>query len=414
MSGIRNVDLSNETQDSWPALVADVGKVRSIESAPRHSSEFSIRELVEQLVDERMASSDSEINELKKETRWMGVRVLTLEQTLKKSRDENKALSEYLQLCFDEIRSQDDRLSPRLAAVEAETLLLASRASQLDIDNLELRQETREVISKIDSLSYELFELIYDAKSVAVEARGSADAVAVQADELVLDLREAHEHVMKLEGRTSSISIELEDTIEAAELLVSGLADAAVASVQAQKLAEEARVDAADAAGLSGELRADLERRTAALRKEMSRKATSEELVALEEADRALEEALKNTSELTEEARVLAEKARDRAEYAADSSDELRADLDERTSALQDDIDGKSGSPHDPAAVRELRSEVAESLEALRSRVDERLNGYVVRNVEAAGDGKQRKRWHAHLHQDSENASGQKALPSET
>lgn len=479
MRGSQNADVTGgTTKDRWPKY-GDVERTRSVSTkteassvdSPQlavvretsdvdaSSSETPLRELVQQLVDERMSDARAERHELKKEARWMGVRVLTLEQTLKKCRDENKALSEYLQLCFDEIRSQDDRLSPRLAAVEAEMLALSSRASRTDIENIELRQETREAISKIDSLETELFELIYEAKSVAVQARGSADAVAVQADEIVLDLREAHEQVVKLEGRTSSISIELEETIEAAEFLVSGLTDAASASVRAHAVAEEARAHAVDASGLSDELRADLERRTKALRKEISRKAETEDVTALEEADRALEEGLKSATELAEEVRVLAEKAADRADYAAESSDEIRADLEElgdgvandlddirtdmdnktgdlakgarelrgdlvertdqlrndlidRTASLRVEFEERSGAAQDEVAMHDLRAEVAESLDALRLRVDERLNGYTVRAADSP-EGP-RKRWHAHLRKNNDSDDSPKALPSET
>lgn len=410
-----------------------------------------MRELVDKLVDERLAEADIERHELQKEARWLGVRVLTLEQTLKKSRDENKALAEYLQLCFDEIRSQDDRLSPRLATMESEVLALASRSSRGDVENIELRRELSEALAKIDALSVELFELIYDAKSVAVQARGSADAVAVQADEMVVDIREAHQQVLLLEDRTSSISSELEETVEAAEYLVSGLSDAAEVSALAHAVAEQARLSAE---GMSEELRADLDRRTEALREEIDRKAAGRIELSGDAAERLLEGELKDVIELAEEVRVLAEKAKSRADYAADSTDELRADFDEhaddlrdleersatlrsdldkRTNALRNDLSKRTGklradldkrteelrseieelpeAKRSPEDLQVLRSEVAMSLDALRARLDDRLNGYTAADP-ATGRSK---RWHAHLRVDSApEAEDVPALPSET
>ncbi len=487
MSGTKNADLGSGTQDLWPTFTAEVGRIRpsSPSALTSATADDSLRSLVEQLVDERLAEADAERRELKKESRWMGVRVLTLEQTLKKSREENQALSDYLQICFDEIRSQDDRLSPRLAALEAETRALSSRASKVDVDAIELRQDTNEALSKIDALAAELFELIYDAKSLAVQASGNAEAVALQADELVVDLREAHEHVRLLDNRTQTISHELEETVEAAELIVSGLADAAEASTMAQAAAENARVHAEGVAGLSDELRDELERRTTALRKEIANKVGSVKNAGRDELDLELEEDVKNVMELAEEVRVLAEKAKARADYAADSSDEVRADLDlqaeelrqldersaalrsdldkrtsalrndlqkrtdalrvdvdeqtgelrgdlaERTERLRSDLDERTAELRDKindrpvveandAAMHDLRSEVAASLDALKSRVDDRLNGYAISSLEAAmgSEDKPRKRWHAHLRHDGDDREstfdGPKALPTET
>ena len=69
---------------------------------------------------ERLAASEQERIELTKETRWMSVRVLALEQTLRKSVDTNEVVYTSLERSYDELRQQEERVSPRLAQLEAD------------------------------------------------------------------------------------------------------------------------------------------------------------------------------------------------------------------------------------------------------------------------------------------------------
>ena len=93
-----------------------------------------------------------------RELRWMAIRVLTLERSLRAMVESNEAILESLERCFSEIGHQEDRLSPRIERLEADAVELASQLAATKHDVLSGRLEYQDETSRYDGRFAEVLE----------------------------------------------------------------------------------------------------------------------------------------------------------------------------------------------------------------------------------------------------------------
>lgn len=323
-----------------------------------------------------------------RELRWMAIRVLTLERSLRAMVESNEAILESLERCFSEIGHQEDRLSPRIERLEADAVELASQLAATKHDVLSGRLEYQDETSRYDGRFAEVLELAHDAKLLAAQAHVSVEVTANKADDLIIDLR--------------GIEATLEATVGTAEVLVerSELArqDADVSRDLADRVAELTQdVDhLSTAVFLLGEVsdQSLLAKRVEKVESRVDRA----QVAARRELD-ALVDEVHAARELAKEADTTAQKAKDRADYAATSGDELRADFDVESREVR--VELEVGSERIDRALESmkldsLKSEIRESLATLTRLVSEDLD-VDIEASEPGVDDRYLDRWARHL-----------------
>lgn len=161
-------DGAGESDDGpWPRFTADVERAR-IRAVEQHELEP-----LGDIADEQ-PSFDRDL-------RWFKVRILALEAALTDSRAEAASLNDYLELCFQLIENQDERLSDQQRILQVTVDELLGRFSRHEQTMLELHSSQNEAAERSDNASAELLEV----ERRAQEAAERLEAVLRDADEEV-------------------------------------------------------------------------------------------------------------------------------------------------------------------------------------------------------------------------------------
>ena len=258
------------------------------------------------------------------DVRWMKVRLMTLEKALDESRSEAQTLTEYVELCFDVIQSQDDRNNESQKKIRAEIERLISHNGRHDRELFELRANQNASRERMDALAAELLELAHRTGDLAAKARSSADMTAEETESLALELREASKQTRALATKAKDrAQLTAEEAKHAAAELRQANKDAKKEAQEAarkmREANEEARKIAEDAAKRADEVGLT----TAELREanEKTRELAADATKRAQETQKEAEKAAKGLREANKEAKHLAE-------LAAKRADEIAADVE--------------------------------------------------------------------------------------
>ena len=448
------------TDDEWPSFTANVDSARLLSrNAPEVERRITDRRddtltsqveaLSEKLrdltatVEHRTIEAAAPANpELEKDVHWMKVRVMGLEQALEESRSETKTLIEYLELCFDVLKSTDDRLTERQEALRREIDRLLGHSGTVDRDLIDLRAKQNVANERTELLAIELLELTHQTTLLASEAQESANLTAEESEQLARELREANAVAQRLAAQaqesasmtaseSDQLAKELRDAVEAAQDLASQAQQTATMTADgSEQLALELREanktsqDLAALAKQTAELTAEEAEQIAHELREANKVAQELAAKAKETAELTAEEAQQTAKELrdaNEEARVMAEKAKDRADFSADTVAGLQVDFEEETSSLRKHLKETTGSLSETSTridkleerdentspevyASELREQIERELRSLREKMDDPI-------VSSENQAEPVKRWRYHL---PEEPKTNKALPSAT
>ena len=253
---------------------------------------------------EHLEAVDLERQELRKEARWMNIRVVALEQSLKQAVDGNEAIFESLERCFSEVQQFEDRVAPRLTQLETNEIDVNSRLTSLNQEVLSARRDSQVAATEFDGWVAEILGLLHEAKLMAVQARSSADVTSDKTDQMVIDLRD--------------VTATIEESVETTEELIEQVKVAADDSTaQRQVLLDRFAGFEADFEDLSAEVASEFE-----LSAERATKA--HDRLSAEMADVS-----SDLAEVTEQFDAVSETAEGAKSKAADISDELAATVQE-------------------------------------------------------------------------------------
>ena len=390
----------------WPRLQSSLSSAQlaareQFEGEDRHTAVLA--EVLAE-VERLRAQVDQQQKELTAATnasRWAEIRIDLLEQALRDAHAESIGTAEQLDICVEEIRSQDDRLSARLERMEDQVDVIEAVNAQLERDVVDLRVTRTEASENLEELAANLLVLTDKAQALALMAKENADLSVEEAERVAKNLMElsdvseeirsiadaaadrAEQNAERTEENAAEVARVSQDVVELTEvsndiLAIAGVANEAAEQgvVENQRIAKEllavrevtekteARLrEAMSAAGGPSEVE------TARLAEELEQLTEESEAIrstaaaAMEKAERIdlLAVEVEELADESREARVLAEKAKDRADYAADSADATQVELEREAAAIREELSEVSG--HESleaidAAIAELRSKL--------------------------------------------------------
>lgn len=246
------------------------------------------------LQDQSQADQDNSDQDL----RWLNVRVLSLEAALADSRAEASVLSDYIELCVQMIKNQDERLSEQQQILQEAVDELAGRSSRNEQDLLDLRSSHNASSERADLAATEFLELATTANMLAAKVGNRAELNAEETELLRQRILVVDEEVRIATERLADELRDAERFVQEATVrLEAELRDAdEEIRVMAEKATDRADFSVDTVAGLQ----ADLDKASALVREKLAKVATHEEL---EEVERQSREELRRAAELVEAAK---------------------------------------------------------------------------------------------------------------
>lgn len=266
----------------WPTLKSSVAGAR-LTAREQLDSQSAGAGLITDLIAEvetlrdQVSEQKKELTEATNASRWAEIRIDLLEQALRDAHAEAGGTAEQVELCVEEIRMQDERLSSRLERVEGQLDTIDGSNTQLEQDVIDLRLARTETEEHMEELTANLLAVTEKAQTLALLAKENAELSVGEAERVSQNLQELSE--VNAEIRSMA-----EKATDRAERLSEDLDDLTEESREVRVMAEKAKDRADYSADSAAATQVELEREAAALREELRDASGHASLEAIDEA----------------------------------------------------------------------------------------------------------------------------------
>lgn len=278
-----------EDQVEWPSLRSSVAGAR-VSAREQLNGHFESSSLLMDLMAEveelraQMSAQKKELSEAANASRWAEIRIDLLEQALRDTHAESVGTAEQMELCVDEIRTQDERLSSRISRVEDQIETIDFSNTHLERDVIDLRVSRTQTEEHMEELTANLLAVTEKAQTLALLAKENAELSVEEAERLSQNLDELNEVNAEIRMMAAEASERAEVGVERAERLSEDLDELTEENREVRVLAEKAKDRAEYSADSAAATQVELEREAAALRAELSEAPGQASLEAIDDA----------------------------------------------------------------------------------------------------------------------------------